>query len=437
MSAGVLVGVAGCGRLGYDPRATCAGDLCEADAGGPPGTADAGPPGSETGCGSLQLLQESFDGATTEQYWYSLFSGGGQAVLAHDRVELKLGAGSGAAEASFTANSSYDARHSEITVEVLRVGGRSSGLELRDGAGRDRFTDFIGASRGVAVAVENGQLVALALDGDNPTLLASVRYDAAAQRFWRLRELDGEMRWETSPDRSTWSTWHAEAVAMDASLVYPVLFARGQVASASEAWFDNLNVPTSRVRGFCAASTLRDDFAASTLAPVWRPWNGAGACTVSDRGGMAEMAFPGDFSACSLVSVPMFDLRESAFALNLASLPGDASFQTLIELRTARAGDRVEVRVRGASVTLRVYADDQVASESSSTLAPARHFVRLRESGAQLSWDTSADGVTWTTPMHAPTTIDVSAVNLAVTGLHNGTGSGSAQVLRVDSVNLP
>jgi hypothetical protein len=152
---------------------------------------------------------------------------------------------------------------------------------------------------------------------------------------------------------------------------------------------------------------------------------------------MAEMAFPGDFSACSLVSVAMFDARESTFALNLATRPGASSFQTLVELRTADPDNHVEVRLSGGSATLRVYLDGQVAAESSGTIDMARRFVRLRESGARLTWDTSVDGLGWTTLLDAPTVIDVSAVNLAVTGIHRGTGPGSAQVLRVDSVNLP
>jgi hypothetical protein len=430
--------VAACGRWGYDaPGAIGDAGLPAEDAdGGTQGGDDADLPVGGPGCGSLQLLAESFDDASTRQYWYTVSSGGGQAQLANDRVELRLGAGGNpTAEAGYESNSSFDLRHSEISVEVLRVGGQRAGLALRDGPGRDRFNAFIGASRGVALAVQDDELVALTLDGNDVTPRASTGYDADADRYFRLREADGVVYWETSPDRIDWSTFHEEAAPLDASLVYPQLFVRGQAGSASEAWFDELNVPAAPVPGYCAAADLRDDFEADAFAPAWRPWNGAGTCTVTQEGGRAALSFPGSFSACSLVSVARFDLRASSFAVELAAVPAANGFQTLFELRTARIGDRVELRLAGTSATFSVFANGNKLSESSIGYDPGlvRH-VRLRAAGGQLAFETSADGDSWATPITSSAPIDLSAVTLAVTGLQTG---NTPQTLRLESVNGP
>jgi hypothetical protein len=223
---------------------------------------------------------------------------------------------------------------------------------------------------------------------------------------------------------------------MDASAVYPVLVGRGPLASASEAWFDDVNVPATEVPGFCPASALRDEFGGVALAAQWRPWNGAGSCTVRQAGGAAELRFSGEFAACSLTSVSMFDLRDSAFSLQLVALPSVATFQTLIEARTADVGDHVELHINGGAGHLRVYAGGTAVADASAGYdAGAQPFLRLRESAGRLSWDTSADGSAWTTRARVDTSIEVSAVNLVVTGVDNA--GGSTQVLRCDHVNAP
>jgi hypothetical protein len=455
--------LAGCGRWGYEESPLCSsGELCapggpdasavdptapDADPTAPdadPAAPDARPqqggadaavdvPGQPL-CGSLQLLHETFDGGALNAGWGGLWRGAGGASITNDRVTLTLAAGSGDAEARYVASTAYDFRSSEIVVEVLRTAGRTTALELRDGQGVDRFMNFNGPTRGVAFAVESGQLEAQLLDGNGATTVAMIAYQATAHRHWRLRELRGVVIWDVSPDRRAWTEVHRQAVTMDTTAVYPILSTRGQIANASEAWFDNVNAPSPPVPGTCPADALRDDFEDGVISNAWSPWNGAGQCTLREINGRVELNFFGDFSACILGSRRVHDLRGSAIAYELSSVPTEGVFQTLIELRSARYQDRVELRINGTSMTMTVFVNDaQVFQGAGPFDRTAHRFGRLREAGGRLIYDTSPDGAAWSTRLEADYRFGASPVGFHVTGIHSG--GGPSLQLQIGGVN--
>jgi hypothetical protein len=452
--AAALLG--GCGRWGYEEAPLCvSGELCgsggtdardadpaapDADPAapdGPPSQGDADAavlaPG-EPGCGSLQLLQETFDGGALNGAWGPLWRGSASAGLSNNRVTLGLGAGSGDAEARYIASYASDLRNSEIVVEVPRTGGRVTALELRDGQGIDRFMNFIGSSRGVALAVEGGQLQAQTLDGNGATTLDMIPYDATAHRHWRLREQAGVVYWDVSPDRATWSNVHRQSVVLDTTAVYPILAARGQVTAASEAWFDDVNAPSPAVPGPCLAATVSDDFDDGVISPYWTPWNGAGQCSLREINGRVEMSFPGDFSACILGTRRAVELRGSAISYELSSVPTEGVFQTLVELRGTRYQDRAELRINASSLTMTVFVDDaQVFQGSGPFDRTAHRFGRLRESGGRLIYETAPDGTSWSPRFQADYRLGTGPVSFHITGIHSG--GGPQLQLQIGGVN--
>jgi hypothetical protein len=459
VAAWLVALLGGCGRWGYEESPLCvSGDVFCAPAGTDARAPDADPTAPDAdptapdagssqggtdaavdepgvpGCGSLQLLHETFDGGALNAGWGGLWRGAGGAAIANDRVTLTLAAGTGDAEARYLASTAYDGRNSEIVVEVLRTAGRTTALELRDGQGVDRFMNFNGPTRGVAIAVESGQLEAQLLDGNGATTVAMIRYDATAHRHWRLREQRGVVIWSVSPDRRTWTEVHRQAVAMDMTGVYPILSTRGQVANASEAWFDNVNAPSPSVPGTCPADALRDDFDDGVISNAWSPWNGAGQCTLREINGRVELIFPGDFSACILGSRRVHDLRGSAISYELALVPTEGVFQTLIELRSSRYQNRAELRINGSSMTMTVFVNDtQVFQGAGAFDRTAHRFGRLRESGGRLVYDTSPDGAAWSTRFEADYRFGAEPVGFHVTGIHSG--GGPALQLQLGGVN--
>lgn len=448
-----LAAAGGCGRWGYEENPLCTSDdICgpgvdaatvdpeqpDADPAAPdarPGSPDAaGDVPGQPYCGSLQLLAETFGGNAVQNGWGPLWRGSATAGLASDRVTLTLAAGSGDAESRYIASHSRDFRNSEIVVEVLRTGGRTTALELRDGQGIDRLMNFIGTTRGVAIAVESDQLKAQTLDGNGATTLDMIEYDPTAHRHWRLREQAGVVSWDVSPDRVAWTTFHRQSVALDATAVYPILAMRGQVAGASEAQFDNVNAPSPSVPGPCLADALRDDFADGVISPYWTPWNGAGQCSLREINGRVEQNFPGDFSACTLASTRSHDLRGSSIYYDLPSVPTEAVFQTLVELRTVDYRDRAELRINGTSLRMTVFIDDNQVFQGSAPFDRTAHrFGRLREQSGRLHYDTSPDASTWTPRLETDYRFGAAPIDFAITGIHSG--GGPQLQLQIGGVN--
>ena len=471
----VLVGwvaAAGCGRVGYDPQFACPGDpRCEAgggrDAGGPdadapdPGSRDAGSdrdggalgdaavdagemPPVTPGCGSLQLLQETFSGNQTRSVWSGRWSGAARASVVNERVVLRLEGGGGSARANYRTMWAFDFRNSEIAVEVPQVGGRETRLEVREGVGRDRFNEPISAQDGgVALAVVDGVLQAHVLDGEATTVRFTTAYDPASHRYWRLRHRGRDVLWETSPDRRTWQIVHREASPMAPDTVWVNMVASGQQSNATEAWFDDVNTPTDDVPSLCAADASEDDFEDGALALRWRPWNGAGTCYVREAGGAAELRYPSGetFSLCQMLSSAPLAFVDRAASFEIAHLPRTQSFAALFELTAPVEQHSVRVRIVGDTALLQVVRkpspmDPEIVDFEVSLafdLTTHRHW-RFRESGGRVFWETSPDGATWTTRAETEMPFDARAVMLSFGG-HRYADTGAEEVVRIESVN--
>jgi hypothetical protein len=70
---------------------------------------------------------------------------------------------------------------------------------------------------------------------------AVVTFDPVAHRFWRMRETAGQVYWEVSPDRTTWTALFNQADAVDLSMTIPAVYAGTFTTSAAPgtARFDN------------------------------------------------------------------------------------------------------------------------------------------------------------------------------------------------------
>ncbi len=427
---GALCLLAGCGRLGFNALTCGDGPSCREvpssvhgderdgstqdapeDAATSPGDGDAGPDGHDGGsspltddagypleptprCGTLELLRESFAEVDVQGRWFSLLSGVAQTSVTHEHLVLAVGAGQGTAEASYHAQAAYDLRDSALQVELLRADSPVSGVMLRDGKGFDRFSKPITSQRGVALAVVDGELVALTVVDDSELNVASAPYDASQHRHLRLREKDGVIHWETSANGQKFSTFHSQAVTMDTSHVYTTLFARGDGAGDSESWFDNVNQNATSSVAYCPVSSLEGDFDDGKLSSAFVPWNGAGTCTVRVLDARVTMDFPPDFSVCALKSSAMFSLHESAIAFELHTLPGDPSFVTRVELSDLAGDEALRLEVEGGETRMiMVHEGQMLFSVTRPYDALAQRFFRLRESDGHSYWESSADGI--------------------------------------------
>jgi hypothetical protein len=436
-----LVGVAGCSfRAGYDELGVCSADpvLCAPDAGVDPLAPDADPLAPDAdplapdaavaplGCGSLQLLRDRFDGAIVDATWVAQAGAGASVDQSGGDLVLALTAGSGSPQARLSSRNAYDLTSSELAATVLETGGQRTALEVRDSGGR-----------GAALAVEGDVLYVMTLDGASESIRVSLVYDPARHRHWRLREAGGALFWEVSADRSGWTVLTSGSVGMDVTNAYAVMFARGQLAAASQARFDDLNVPVASVPGFCKVGTVHDGFDEPVLAAGWSPWVGSGTCTVQVVGGAVQLSFPGSGgSFCGVDTDRLHDLTGDAIAVEIVAGPEDPTFVTFAELVTPDQAHRVDIRISDGTVRLRQLRDGSVVASASINYDPIAHrFWRLREASGTIFWDSSPDGTTWRNRAQATAAVEVTAMYFTMAAGHDAPGPGGTPVVRFDRVN--
>ncbi|HEY0035991.1 MAG TPA: vanadium-dependent haloperoxidase [Longimicrobium sp.] len=186
-------------------------------------------------------IHDTFDeSGTNTTLWFAF----GTVREVNQRLELEPAANTAGTYSGYQSNALYDLRESRITAEVVQVLPALTEAYTSLEAKHEGQTDnrvYIGASDGVVFA-------GITINGVH-TVPASVPYDAAAHRWWRIRENGGTTFWETSPDGCAWSLLYSAPNPVPLDRVTPVLAAGTDVAHAQPGFaiFDNFNVPPMRV----------------------------------------------------------------------------------------------------------------------------------------------------------------------------------------------
>lgn len=204
-------------------------------------------------------------------------------------------------------------------------------------------------------------------------------------------------------------------------------------------------------------STLSDNFNGASIGPNWgNSYGGA-----SQSGGLAHVpciagsyagfqtAYAWTFAGASLfmkvVTAPAASTATEAYCGVMVNAPDIAT-----------SGVRIGFTVNAVTGMLRMQSDTAYfdAGAVEITYSAATHaFLRLREDGTNVYWDTSPDGTTWTnrrtlaTPAWIPASVDTCALDMSAHrdagttdeaqydlfntlsdgAVYTGTGSGSAQ----------
>jgi hypothetical protein len=172
------------------------------------------------------------------------------AVEVNQRLEIRPPSSvTGISYGGLSSTVTYDLTASEIRVELVRplrgvIGTQCYFLAQTDTS--NRVVIFVQADPSAGLTVYAYQVVA-----GTYTPLGRVPYDRARHRWLRLREADGVLYWETSPDGYTWEVLASKAPPIPITAVTLGLGAGtwDRVAAPGVAVFDNFNViDTSRAR---------------------------------------------------------------------------------------------------------------------------------------------------------------------------------------------
>ncbi|MEW5927362.1 MAG: vanadium-dependent haloperoxidase [Gemmatimonadota bacterium] len=133
----------------------------------------------------------------------------------------------------------YDLTDSYFSVEVVQV--------LYSGDGHTTFEAQLDLDNRCEIAVSDGRIRAQKRVGGLWTSLSSAPYDPVAHRFWRIRHRSslGQVFWEVSPDRKSWTALYVEGAPFAVTAVVVVVGAglAGGIAVPGMAVFDSLNTP--------------------------------------------------------------------------------------------------------------------------------------------------------------------------------------------------
>lgn len=188
-------------------------------------------------CAASDLLDD-FDDGLRARAWGRAYTSSGCTLTEADGGLSVVASGEPNSWCGYTTGKRYDLRGSSVAVEVL---GALAG---------DTASTFLklvpyDTSKAVQFVVEDASLVISTRDGDW-IALARVEFDPVAHRWWRLREQDGAVLWETSPDALAWTLVAQVPAFLDLSAVTVEIGAGTWSTStppqAGEARFDNLNV---------------------------------------------------------------------------------------------------------------------------------------------------------------------------------------------------
>lgn len=187
-------------------------------------------------------------------------------------------------------------------------------------------------------------------------------------------------------------------------------------------------------------SQLRDDFANNTVDPVWGASGGSGSGTFSETGGQAVCALPsstaGSHAALYRTS-GTYDLTGDSFYWNIAAMvsTGVAATALLQLLSLDGLGQLYWRQVSGTLTARKTVAGVDTQLFTVTWNAATHKYLRIRESGGTIFFDSSTDGITWTNRasiVGLPFDITQLAVQFGVTG-GNIASPGS---LKLDDVNL-
>lgn len=336
----------------------------------------------------------------------------------------------------FSTSHRYDLRGDHVSLKVTEIPNQAAG-----------------AWGGILIDYENGDHLFLDVDhgklecgfnrGGNESIPAKLAYDPSQHQYWQLREDQGTLHCETSPDGASWSEFGSYDLALSllgAPSAIAVRFyaaAPDQVAMPGALRFDDLNGGGPAAGVWCPAQSYSDAFgdAANLPGAAWVnawDWNGG---SYDQAGDQLNLRAINEQSGAGYGSSVSYDLTGQRIAVQVLAFPSDP----LVDIYFGEGNnDNFEVywdlRATGASCQYDESGSNHGIWQGQPLALPA--WISLREEGGQTYCEVLENGA-WkpygsVSGVVDPTHVDVFLGLYAEQGLTAGAYSGS-----FDGYNLP
>jgi hypothetical protein len=288
----------------------------------------------------------------------------------------------------------------------------------------------------LSMCYSGGYLVARQTVGGSTQSQTTAYYAAGTHAFWRIREQGGTVYFETSPDGSTWNPFWSVAPAFAITNVWAsVRCGYFGTESADNGYVDNINfiAPYTTAK----IETLTDAFDTTVDFSKWN-WSSGSVVWDSGAGGRAKIPCATSYySLATAMTGPWYDLTGSAVFAKMTPPPnGAGSREFYIEaLRATVNTDKVSFFWASGNLYWRLTRGGVQISQSSIPYDAVNHaWLRIRESGGTVYFDTSPDGAVWTNRASLVPGFDVSKIWVNFSAGYWSTESASDAY--VDSVNI-
>ncbi|HUQ01045.1 MAG TPA: hypothetical protein VM261_01060 [Kofleriaceae bacterium] len=382
------------------------------DDGGPDPDASTDATPTSVACGTLALLRDDFATAGDGPFFEPFMASNVTVTESTGRLVIDLAPGQdgyGGYESFYQYNFLGGG---ELVTEVVENSADNTILEVRNGLGNK-----------AQLVEQNGQISAALYNVASPGVLATRAWNTS-EVFWRIREENGDMLWETSANRQTWNLLHRRALPFDVTHVQGIVAAGGKVSTLSRSSFEQVN-PDATGSLFCPSAMLTDDFTTAGFYPAWYMYQNSG-CTTTKSGGNLVLAFQvGSTSAfCGMDSSHLWDFsRGNGVAIDANTFPSTANFTSYMTASLpGNNTTRIEFELDGTTLYMRILVNDAPMSPMTLTFNRTTHrWWRLRGDGSSAIWETSTDGSAWTERHRATVPFSLTALDFNIGGGRYGT----------------
>lgn len=223
---------------------------------------------------------------------------------------------------SFWTYRRYDLRGDHVSLEITEMpnlmAGAWGGFLVHYDNGDDLYMD-----------VWKGEIECGYHRGGNDNVPSTILYEPTQHRYWQIREDQGTVHCEVSPDGSSWSSAGsfslASALLGPPSAVSVSIYAGtpSNVAMPGEFHFDNLNGGGPATGSWCKAATATDDFPDSSdlPGPAWNRSYTYGGASFDQHNDQLNFRTSSPDSGAGYGSTVSYDITGQRVAIQVLSVP--------------------------------------------------------------------------------------------------------------------
>lgn len=183
---------------------------------------------------------------------------------------------------------------------------------------------------------------------------------------------------------------------------------------------------------------VRDDFTDGAIAPLWGASSQVGSATYAETSGQVRFTLPSSVAgshSAEFRTIGTYDLTGDGLYINIETMvatgvAATAHFRLILDAANYLQWYQLSNTLHAATVIAGVVTDRYTATWSASTYK----YLRIRESGGAIFWDSSTNGTSWTQRATLTNPFAITVLEVAIgASCGNIAAPGS---FRLDDVNL-